>query len=444
MPLLCTFPSFVHFCANARRLGTIYLTGARPTLTLLHAFHNTKVLNWDVLGPDYLALEGLDSFVPTDVLTVPSTTFLVAAREETITEYFSAELSEESSPDFHYFLSRKLLCLYVCARADMHACTSANDFRTRKHIQQLCKYYSLHQLSILFPSAVRETPRPNLNQTCNCHVTSLIISHHLPNPLPTVPAEGVDPAACPAPCTGEVVSYYWSQSAGTVYLLDRVSAVAETQPCWLELFQTVAGGPPAGGVENALWEATGACTAGLLQGVEDAMKSGEYSSATSAALGDGDDDDGGGSAAVAAAAVAAAVLIPALLVSFAVVAFGFVRHQKAQRLKKMMTTEEAWGEGLDGGGARKPRPPTGRFMLGVAGAAVAAEGGGVAGGIARLKSFPPPERVFTDVSIDEEDGGVGMTAAAGEGGRDEEEGRVPEDDEEGEEDGDGEDMIYPM
>eukprot|EP00903_Cladosiphon_okamuranus_P019814 g18211.t1 len=325
-----------------------------------------KVLNWDVLSPDYLALEGLESFVPTGELAVPATTFLVAAREEAITEDFSAEFSEEGNPGFHYFLS--------------------------------------------------------------------------------LPPEDVQPSACPEPCTGEVVSYYWSQSAGKVYLLDRVSAIAETQPCWLELFQTVAGGPPAGGVQNALWEATGACTEGLLQGVEDAIKSGEYSSA-SAAVGDGSDGDGGGGGT---AAVAAAVLIPALLLSFAVVAFGLLRYQKAQRVKKMKTTEEAWGAGLDGaGGAKKLRPPTGRFKLGVAGAAVAAEGAGVAGGIARLKSFPPPERVFTDVSIDDEDGGVAMTAvaatvtAAGEGRGDEEEGRLPEDDEEGE-DVDGGNMIYPM
>ena len=257
-----------------------------------------------------------------------------------------------------------------------------------------------------------------------------------------VPAEDVDPSACPEPCTGEVVAYYWSQAKGAVYLLDRVSAVAETQPCWLELFQTVADGPPVGGVDNELWEASGACTAGLLQGVEDALKSGEASSAASAAdAGAVGGEDGGGDGT---AAVAAAVVIPALLVSFAVAAFALLRHQKGQRLKKMKTTDEAWGEGLDGsgGGVRKPRPPTGRFKLGVAvSAAVAAagEGCGVAAGIARLKSFPPPERVFTDVSIDDQDCGVGVVSSPER--RDEEEGHLPED-EGGDED--GEDMIYPM
>lgn len=233
------------------------------------------------------------------------------------------------------------------------------------------------------------------------------------------------------------MTYYWSESAGTVYRLDRAAAVAETQPCWLELFQAVADGPPAGGVDNAVWEATGACTAGLF---EDAIRSGEGSSAGGAAASantgavGGDDDDGGGGAAVAAA-----VLIPALLVTFAVVAFGLLRHQKVQRLKKMKTTDEAWGEGLDGsGGGSKPRPPTGRFKLGAATAAVAGGGdGGAEGGILRLKSFPPPQRVFTDVSIDDQDGGVGVVTAAGETRRDEEEGRVSQDE-------DGEDMIYPM
>ena len=75
-----------------------------------------------MLGEDYLALDGLDSFVPTDEQTVTSTTSLVAAREESIAEDFGSEFSVESSPHFHYFLSGKKVksvvvhCTYVCAR----------------------------------------------------------------------------------------------------------------------------------------------------------------------------------------------------------------------------------------------------------------------------------------------------------------------------------------
>lgn len=64
------------------------------------------MLNWDLLGADYLALEGIGSFVPTDVTTVTSSTSLVAAREDIIAEELGSEFSEDSStPQFHYFLS---------------------------------------------------------------------------------------------------------------------------------------------------------------------------------------------------------------------------------------------------------------------------------------------------------------------------------------------------
>lgn len=75
-----------------------------------------QVLNWDLLGPDYLKLDGIETFVPTDVQTVPSTTSLVAARENTVSEEFSAEFSEAGTPDFHYFLSGNF-SKCVCARA---------------------------------------------------------------------------------------------------------------------------------------------------------------------------------------------------------------------------------------------------------------------------------------------------------------------------------------
>ncbi|CAN0489844.1 unnamed protein product, partial [Ectocarpus sp. 12 AP-2014] len=102
-----------------------------------------------------------------------------------------------------------------------------------------------------------------------------------------------------------------------------------------------------------------------------------------------------------------AVLVPALLVSFVLLAFGFFRHQKGRWLRKTRATEEAWGEGLDGNGkAKAPRPPTGKFKLGIdGGVAVAASRApaAVAAGADRLKASHAPQRVFTDVSIDEGD-----------------------------------------
>ncbi|CAM9822026.1 unnamed protein product, partial [Scytosiphon promiscuus] len=302
--------------------GLSFVMGDAGETSAAGTLSTDRVLNWDLLKPLYEDLEDLDSLVPRDVTSVPSTTFLVAAREEA--------MSEELTPDFHYFLSE--------------------------------------------------------------------------------PAADMDSSACPDPCLEQVVTYYWSSSAGGVYRLDTADVSAEPRPCWLDLFDAVADGPPSGGVDTAVWDSTLQCTVGLLEEVEDAVNNGEASAAVSESSGGGGGDGGSGDATVVAAA---AVLVPAALLSFAIVAFGLLHHQKGRRLKKMKTTEEAWGEGLDGSGGDVkmekappgPRPPTGRFKLGESGAAVAAEGDDVESGITRLKSFPPPRRVFTDVSIDELDTG---------------------------------------
>ncbi|CAM9378558.1 unnamed protein product [Ectocarpus sp. 6 AP-2014] len=309
-----------------------------------------KVLNWSLLGADYLALAGVTSFTPTEASTLPSTTFLVAAREPVV--------SEELTPDFHYFLAE--------------------------------------------------------------------------------PAEDMDPSACPEPCSEQVVTYYWSSTAGTVYQLDMADVSAEPPPCWLGLFQAVADGPPAEGVDPAVWEATLTCTAGLLQAVEDSMVSG-VSASSSGGAGSGSGGSG--------TAVAAAVLVPALLVSFVLLAFGFFRHQKGRWLRKIRATDEAWGEELDGNGKGKaPRPPTGKFKLGIdGGVAVAASRApsAVAAGADRLKASHAPQRVFTDVSIDEGEAPAGGMAATTERKQQRVVGVVAVDEELGGNEG-GEDMVYPM
>lgn len=63
------------------------------------------MLNWDLLGPEYLAVEGVSSFIPTQVQTVPSAVNLVAARERTV--------DPDLTPKFHYFLSGAF-CACVC------------------------------------------------------------------------------------------------------------------------------------------------------------------------------------------------------------------------------------------------------------------------------------------------------------------------------------------
>ena len=145
------------------------------------------------------------------------------------------------------------------------------------------------------------------------------------------PAEDVDPSTCPEPCTGEVVSYFLSASAGRVYLLDRVSLDdTDPPPCWIDLYEAVADGPPAAGVDVALWDDTALCTVDLLQAVEDARNT----AGASSSAGDDDDDAGegldggtGGADGGSSAGLVAAVLIPVLLVSFAAAAFGRMRHQ---------------------------------------------------------------------------------------------------------------------
>ncbi|CAM9983288.1 unnamed protein product, partial [Laminaria digitata] len=277
----------------------------------------------------------------------------------------------------------------------------------------------------------------------------------------TEPAEDVDPSSsCPEPCTGQIITYYWSSKIGSVYRLDRASADADPAPCWLPLFEEVENGPPVGGVTQ--WDE--ACLKPLLLKVEEEINGGG---------GDEGEGAGGSGAGGGLSAVLAAVAIPVLLVSFVAAAFLRRRHQQGQLVKKMKTTDELWGEGLDGrGGPRGPRPPTGRFKLvgggGGVSVAPAAEGqvegeeeeDGGESGIARVKSFPPPKRAFTDISM--EDGGAeeeeeAEAAAAAlrarqmeEGGR----GRGVEAGEEAfsvgggldleEEELGGEDMIYPM
>ncbi|CAN0259882.1 unnamed protein product [Hapterophycus canaliculatus] len=236
----------------------------------------------------------------------------------------------------------------------------------------------------------------------------------------------MDPSVCPEPCSEQVVTYYWSSSAGRVYLLDKADVAVEPRPCWLDLFQAVADGPPSDGIDSSVWNANVLCTEGLLEDVEDAVDNGDASAAFSANSSGGDGDGGGGGGGGGATVVAAAaVLIPAVLVSFAIVAFGLLRHQKGRWLRKMKTTDEAWGEGLDGSGGNvtKPgkaalpgaRPPTGKFKLGVSAAEVVAADDDVESGVARMRSFRPPRRVFTDVSIDELDKEVAGVEASGAG-----------------------------
>lgn len=50
------------------------------------------------MGPDYVALDGINSFTPTDVTSVPSTTYLVAASRED----YDVEVD---APAFHYFVA---------------------------------------------------------------------------------------------------------------------------------------------------------------------------------------------------------------------------------------------------------------------------------------------------------------------------------------------------
>lgn len=233
----------------------------------------------------------------------------------------------------------------------------------------------------------------------------------------------MDPSVCPDPCTGEVVTYYWSlDESSDVFLLDTGSADAEddARPCWMGLFEAVKDGPPAGGVDAAVWEELEFCTEALVEEVfvdGDGPGSGGGSDGDSGSSSSSGEGGGGGEVTVVAA-----VLIPVGLVSFAVAAFGLLRHQRRRWAKKMKTTDEAWGGGLGGngngggGGAppSRPRPPTGRFKLAlVAQESMAVTDADSSGGDSEGSGIMGIATSLTDVSIDDHQGGVGVGAGGG-------------------------------
>lgn len=241
---------------------------------------------------------------------------------------------------------------------------------------------------------------------------------------PPESAAEVDQSTCPEPCTGHIITYYWSISPGSIHFLDRASTDADPTPCWLPVLYEIQDGPPVEGVTE--WNPT--CMLGLLEAVEES----KYDE------GSGGDDatDGGGGGG--SATVLAAVIIPVALVCFIGLAFLFMRCQRVRRVKKMRTTDEAWGQGLDGRGGM----PEKQAVASASGATVAAEGeeqeqGGGGGGAEvaerKRKSFSPPKRAFTDISMeDNEDDLEAAVEGGGSGGEESDDGLGVDD------------AIYPM
>lgn len=201
----------------------------------------------------------------------------------------------------------------------------------------------------------------------------MYLSHSLRQ---AVPSSEVDLSTCPDPCTGEIITYYWSYTGGNVYELDKTSSDADPPACWLSVFEEVSDGPPFGGPTS--WDLN--CTTTLLNRVEKERTSQIFDESHS----------GGGRSSEAIAAVAAGVLVPIVIVACIGVVILLQRRQKA---RKMRTTDEAWGEGR--GGWREqhkaPGPLTGKLEVGPI------DGGDDS------PTLGPPTRAFTDISIGSEE-----------------------------------------
>lgn len=242
------------------------------------------------------------------------------------------------------------------------------------------------------------------------------------------PAAEVDQSTCPEPCTGDIVTYYWSINPGTVYVLDRASTDADPTPCWLPVYDEIKHGPPS--KEISMWSTS--CIIGLVEALEEAKNNGSYSSSSNNGGGGGvvaTDAEGADAAAVAdsggSAAVIAAVIIAVALVCFIGAAFLLMRHQRARRVEKMRTTDEAWGQGLDGSGMPKKQAVSAGGTAVVVGEEGQRGGGGgeeeeLVGPIKKRKSFPPPKRAFTDISMEDNEDDVEAAERAA-GGESEEE-----------------------
>lgn len=201
-----------------------------------------------------------------------------------------------------------------------------------------------------------------------------------------VPSSEVDPSTCPEPCTGEIITYYWSYTEGNIYELDKTSSDADPPACWLSVFEEVADGPPFGGPTS--WDLN--CTTTLLNRVEKERTSQIFDESHS----------GDARSSEAITAVAAGVLVPIVVVACIGVVILLQRRQKA---KKMRTTDEAWGEGHDGWREQQKAPGslTGKLEVGP-----------INGG----DDFPtlgPPTRAFTDVSIGSEECEIGRRSQSG-------------------------------
>lgn len=195
-------------------------------------------------------------------------------------------------------------------------------------------------------------------------------------------------ATCPEPCTGEIITYYWSYTGGYIYELDKTSSDADPPACWLSVFEEVANGPPFGGPTS--WDLN--CTTTLLNRVEKEQSRQIFDGSDS---GDARNSD-------AVTAVAAGVLVPIVLAACVGV---LIVLQRRQRAKKMRTTDEAWGEGQNGWEEQQkaPGPLTGKLEVGPIHDGVGDDS----------PTLRPPTRAFTDISIGSEECDRGRRSQSG-------------------------------
>lgn len=203
-------------------------------------------------------------------------------------------------------------------------------------------------------------------------------------------ASDIDDEECPEPCTGRIVTYYWSIVPGTIYALGQASTNADPAPCWMPVYQEVEEGPPEGGVTS--WDSI--CLEGLVQMLEDDKETGAWRSGAGSDENMETGDEEGG-------------VLQSLEKGFLMIFVGFataifvlyvglvlLKYQRAERMRKIRSAEEGWREGLPGRG--RPAVQRSRCFLGA-----------LASGATRVDGFRRergrPDRAMTNVTLDDLD-----------------------------------------
>lgn len=205
----------------------------------------------------------------------------------------------------------------------------------------------------------------------------------------------MDASICPEPCTGHIVTYYWSKNEGSAHFFDKASTNADPYPCWLPVFDEVEDGPPPDGVTT--WDVM--CIDGLVQKLEESENDGRGQVTPPASVEQDGAAENAGAPMYEGDVILSAFIIPSVIFFCIGSAFVILRHQSMEKRRKMQVTDEAWGVAKGGQGLYRsnetlhegtmPSPTLSAATHRAVGAIV--DDGSVYAG------YPP--RLFTEISI---------------------------------------------